>query len=93
MALGAIDHLRVTAPSMRWASLVEVKGRHWGYLALMAGIAGGAEAIVVPEAADPESIALELREAYLRGKSHAIAVVAEGATCNGEALMHYFDEQ
>ena len=93
VALAAIDHLRVTASSMTRAFLVEVMGRHCGYLALMAGIAGGAEAIVVPEApTDPESVATELREAYLRGKSHAIAVVAEGAKYNADALMHYFAE-
>lgn len=93
VALEAIDHLRVTASSMTRAFLVEVMGRHCGYLALTAGIAGGAEAIVVPEAVtDPEGVAQQLREAYLRGKSHAIAVVAEGAKYNAEALMHYFDE-
>ena len=49
IALEAIDRLKVTASSHRRAFLVEVMGRDCGYLALMAGIAGGAEAIVVPE--------------------------------------------
>ncbi len=93
VALQAIDSLRVTASSMRRAFLVEVMGRHCGYLAMMAGIAGGAEVIALPEAdTDPASIAQELCAAYDRGKSHAIAVVAEGAKYNADALMRYFHE-
>jgi 6-phosphofructokinase 1 len=58
---------------------------------LTAGLAGGAEAIVVPEqATDPATVAEELQAAYARGKSHAIAVVAEGAQHDGDALMTYF---
>ena len=91
VALEAIDRLRVTAASMRRAFLVEVMGRDCGYLALTAGVAGGAEAIVVPEAeSDPAALAEELRAAYARGKSHAIAVVAEGAKYDGDQLMAYF---
>jgi 6-phosphofructokinase 1 len=93
VALEAIDRLRVTASSMRRAFLVEVMGRNCGYLALMAGIAGGAESIVLPEAqAEPGSVAEELRAAHARGKSHAIAVVAEGAKYDADALMRYFDQ-
>ncbi len=93
VALQAINQLRVTAAAMTRAFLVEVMGRHCGYLALMAGIAGGAEAIVIPEAElDPEALAHELRAGYLRGKSHAIAVIAEGARYPAEALLGYFHE-
>lgn len=68
-------------------------GRHSGYLALMASIAGGAEAVVVPEVpADPESIALQLRSSRQRGKSHAIVVVAEGSKLDAEELALYFRE-
>ena len=49
IALEAIDRLKVTASSHQRAFLVEVMGRNCGYLALMAGIAGGAEAVVIPE--------------------------------------------
>jgi 6-phosphofructokinase 1 len=92
-ALDAIDRLRVTAASHQRAFLVEVMGRHSGYLALMAAIAGGAEAVVVPEApTDPEAIALQLRSARARGKSHAIVVVAEGSNLDAEALAAYFRE-
>jgi 6-phosphofructokinase 1 len=68
-------------------------GRHCGYLALAAGIAGGAESIVLPEVdAEPAHIAGELAASYARGKSHAIAVVAEGARYDADALMAYFKE-
>lgn len=91
IALEAIDRIKVTASSHERAFLVEVMGRNCGYLALMSGIAGGAESIAVPEVpTDPEKIACDLREAYERGKSHAIVVVAEGACCNAEALSDYF---
>ena len=93
VALEAIDRLRVTAASLNRAFLVEVMGRLSGHLALMAGIAGGAESIVIPEVeTDPETVALQLRAAYARGKSHAIVVVAEGAKHNAEALARYFQE-
>ncbi len=92
-ALEAIDRLRDTASSHRRAFLVEVMGRHCGYLALMAGIAGGAEAVVIPEAAEsPEQIAGEVHAAYERGKSHAIVVVAEGARYDADALARHFSE-
>jgi 6-phosphofructokinase 1 len=92
-ALEAIDRLRDTASSHRRAFLVEVMGRHCGYLALMAGIAGGAEAVVIPEAAmSPEEVAGEVRAAYERGKSHAIVVVAEGARYDADALSRHFSE-
>lgn len=93
VALNAIDNLKVTASSHRRALLVEVMGRKCGYLALMAGIAGGAEAIVLPEVdMPPEQIAQQIQAAYERGKPHAIVVVAEGARYNAEGLCHYFSE-
>ncbi len=94
IALEAIDRLKVTASSHHRAFLVEVMGRNCGYLALMAGIAGGAEATVIPEVeTDPEQLAAELRSAYERGKPHALVVVAEGARYNAEGLTRYFQEQ
>jgi len=92
-ALQAIDRLRVTASSHERAFLVEVMGRDSGHLALVAGIAGGVEAILLPEVAtDAEAVAAQLRAAYQRGKSHAIVVVAEGARYNADALARYFQE-
>lgn len=94
IALEAIDRLKVTASSHQRAFLVEVMGRDCGYLALTAGVAGGAEAIIVPEVeTDPEAVAAELRSAYERGKAHALVVVAEGARYNAEGLARYFEEQ
>lgn len=93
VAVQAIDRLRVTAASHKRAFLVEVMGRDSGFLALLAGVAGGAEAIVLPEAdTDPEALADEIRGAYQRGKSHAIIVVAEGSRYNAEGLAQYFRE-
>ena len=91
IALEAIDRLKVTASSYQRAFLVETMGRHCGYIALVTGIAGGAEAIVIPEIdTDPEVIAEDIRQAYERGKPHAIVVVAEDAKYNAEGLVRYF---
>lgn len=93
IGLEAIDRLRVTASAHGRVFLVEVMGRTCGYLALMAGIAGGAEAIVIPEAEQsPEHIAVAIQEAYQRGKSHAIVIVAEGARHDADALAGHFTE-
>jgi 6-phosphofructokinase 1 len=91
VALEAIDRLKVTASSHHRAFLIEVMGRECGYLALMSGIAGGAEVVVIPEVeTDPEAVATELRLAYERGKPHALVVVAEGAEYNATGLVDYF---
>ena len=93
VALNAIDNLKVTASSHRRALLVEVMGRKCGYLALMAGIAGGAEAIAIPEVeVVPEQLAERIQDVYERGKPHAIVVVAEGAKYNAEGLCQYFEK-
>ncbi len=87
VALESIDRLRVTATSHRRAFVIEVMGRDSGYLALMAGIAGGAEAIAIPETPlSLDAIATEVRAAYGRGKSHAIVVVAEGVPGGGAGI-------
>ncbi|MGE5110176.1 MAG: 6-phosphofructokinase [Acidobacteriaceae bacterium] len=93
IALEALDRLKTTASSHRRAMLVEVMGRKCGYLALMAAIAGGAEAAVIPEVPmPPEKLAEQFHDAYQRGKMHAIAVVAEGAEYDAEALVNYFKQ-
>jgi 6-phosphofructokinase 1 len=93
IALEAIDRLKVTALSHQRGFLVETMGRNCGYLGMMAGFAGGADVIVIPEIpSDPEAVATELRSAYDRGKSHALVVVAEGAIFNAEKLAAYFSE-
>lgn len=93
VALEAIDRLKVTASSLQRAFLVEVMGREFGYLAMMAGITGGAEAIVIPEIeTDPDEVAAELQSAYERGKAHAMVVVAEGARYDARAIEQHFVE-
>jgi len=92
IALESIDRLKVTASSHRRAFLVEVMGRNCGYLALMAGIAGGAESVVIPEAeVEPEVIVADIKSAYARGKAHALVVVAEGARNNAMRLAEHFE--
>ena len=94
IALEAIDRLRVTAASHQRGFIIEVMGRKCGYLALMAGIAGGAELVLLPEVEfEPDAIAAAIHDAYRRGKSHAMVVVAEGAKYNAEALVRHFKTQ
>jgi 6-phosphofructokinase 1 len=84
----AIDKLRDTASSHQRAFIIETMGRENGYLALMAGIIGGAEMVLIPEQeASAEEVAAAVSDAYVRGKTHAIIVVAEGASLHGQALM------
>ena len=91
IALEAIDRLKVTASSHHRAFLVEVMGRDHGYLAVMAGIAGGAEVIAIPEVeSTPEQIAAKFQEAYDLGKANALAVVSEGAHYNADGLQEWF---
>jgi 6-phosphofructokinase 1 len=92
VTLEAIDHLRTTGSSHNRAFLVETMGRDCGYLALMAGLAGGAEVISTPEAeVSVEEIARRLAAAYERGKTHAIVVIAEGVRENAARIMAYFE--
>jgi 6-phosphofructokinase 1 len=91
ITLEAIDSLRTTASSHQRAFAVETMGRNCGYIALMAGIAGGAEVIALPEhEVRPAELAARLRAAYQRGKTHALAVIAEGASCGVHELMEYY---
>lgn len=93
IALEAIDRLKITASAHQRAFLVETMGRDCGYIALMSGIAGGAEYVVLPEIeSDPETIAQQIRLAYRKGKAHALIVVAEGASYNADRLNLYFQE-
>jgi 6-phosphofructokinase 1 len=91
ITLEAIDRLRTTASSHQRAFAVETMGRNCGYIALMSGIAGGAEVIALPEQElSPAEVAERLRAAYQRGKTHALAVIAEGARCGVHELMEYY---
>jgi 6-phosphofructokinase 1 len=94
ITLEAIDSLRTTASSHQRAFVVETMGRDCGYIALMAGIAGGAEVIALPEQEiAPAQVAERLRAAYQRGKTHALVVIAEGARCGVHELMQYYERE
>jgi len=78
-ALSALDKIRDTATSHERAFVVEVMGRTAGYIALMSGIAGGAEFIAIPEVPlKIEEIAQALKRGHERKKRHFIIVLAEG---------------
>jgi 6-phosphofructokinase 1 len=88
----AIDKLRDTAASHQRAFIVETMGRNCGYLALMSGIICGAEMVLIPEqAVAVEEVAAAVQDAYTRGKTHAIVVVAEGAALGAAALKERLD--
>ena len=92
--LDAVDRLRDTATSHNRAFVVEVMGRDCGYLAVMAGILGGAEIVVTPEnGVTMNEIAVALEDAYIRGKAHAIAVLAEGAPYQGPELAEFLQQK
>jgi len=77
--INAIDKIKDTASSHNRAFLIETMGRNSGYLALASGLAGGAELVLCPEIESTlEDVAQTVEESYIRGKAHAIIVVAEG---------------
>jgi 6-phosphofructokinase 1 len=91
--IDAIDKLRDTASSHERCFLLEVMGRNCGYLATMGGILGGAEFIVIPEHdITLEEIGQKLEEAYMKGKSHAMGVIAEGATLKIHEIADYLEK-
>jgi ATP-dependent phosphofructokinase / diphosphate-dependent phosphofructokinase len=84
----AIDRLHTTAESHNRVMVVEVMGRHAGWIATYAGIAGGADAILVPERPfDVDVLVAHLRRRHGRGRSFSIVVVAEGATPRDGSLQ------
>jgi phosphofructokinase-like protein len=86
-ATDAIDKLHSTAQAHRRTFVVEVMGRHAGWIALFAGVAGTADVILIPEIPySMESVARKVKERYESGREFAIVVAAEGATpAGGEA--------
>jgi phosphofructokinase-like protein len=77
----AVDRLHTTAESHNRVMVVEVMGRHAGWIATHAGIAGGADAIIVPERPfSIDEVVAHLRRRHERGPNFSIVVVAEGAT-------------
>jgi 6-phosphofructokinase 1 len=83
-ATDAIDRLHTTAEAHHRILVVEVMGRHAGWIALHSGVAGGADAILIPEIPfDIECVAARLRERDALGAKFSIVVVAEGAFPKG----------
>jgi 6-phosphofructokinase 1 len=78
--LESVDRLRDTASSHERVFLVEVMGRNCGHLALVAGLVTGAEYVLIPEVETSlEDLGKVVEDAYLKGKSHAMVIVSEGA--------------
>ncbi|HYP48078.1 MAG TPA: 6-phosphofructokinase [Thermoleophilaceae bacterium] len=87
IASDAIDRLHTTAESHNRVMVVEVMGRHAGWIALHSGIAGGADVILIPERPfDIEAVCSLIRRRHERGRYFSIVVVAEGATPQAGSL-------
>jgi 6-phosphofructokinase 1 len=81
IATDAIDRLHTTAESHNRVMIVEVMGRHAGWIALHSGLAGGADVILIPERPfDIDEVVRLIRRRHSRGRYFSIVVVAEGAT-------------
>ena len=91
--IDAINKLRDTASAHRRVIVLEVMGRNCGWLALVSGISGGAEYILVPEEEyNLDEICDNMTEAYKRGKRYILVVVAEGAG-SGQEIGQYIAEK
>jgi 6-phosphofructokinase 1 len=87
-ATDAVDRLHTTAESHNRVIVLEVMGRYSGWIALYAGVAGGADAILIPEIPFRyESIQGRIRERESHGKLFALIVVAEGARQKGHDMV------
>ena len=81
IATDAIDRLHTTAESHNRVMIVEVMGRHAGWIALYSGLAGGADVILIPERPfDIDEVCRLIQRRHSRGRYFSIVVVAEGAT-------------
>ena len=90
--IDAINKLRDTASAHRRCIVLEVMGHRCGWLAMTAGIAGGAEYILVPEEEyDLDAICADMAKAYKAGKRYILVVVAEGAG-SGQEIGKYIAE-
>jgi 6-phosphofructokinase 1 len=93
-ALDALDRIKDTASSHEQAFLIEMMGEKSGYLALMAGIAGGAEMVCIPEVPFTlQDVAAEVSDAYVRGKRHCIITVSEGANPHATEIARYLQDR
>ena len=84
VALESIDRLRDTARSHDRVIVVEIMGRHAGWMALWSGVAGGADWILIPEVPfDIDAMCAHLQANYARGKTYGIVAVSEGVEIPG----------
>ena len=87
-ALEAIDRIRDTAFAYERPFFIEVMGRDSGFIALAVAIAGGAEAVIVPElAVDVNDLIRRIEESQVRGKRSQIVVVSEGPRTGGALAL------
>src|SRR3954453_12288923 len=85
VATEAIDRLHTTAESHNRVMVVEVMGRHTGWIAVVSGIAGGADVILIPEQhVSLEDACKEIQRRHERGKDFSIVVVSEGYELEGD---------
>jgi 6-phosphofructokinase 1 len=90
IAMEAIDRLRTTAESHHRVMVLEVMGRNAGFIALHAGISGGAEVILIPELPFKlEKVAQTIKERMAIGRSFSIVVVSEGAYAAGGGQVYW----
>ena len=88
IVMEAIDRLHTTAESHNRVMVVEVMGRHAGWIAVASGIAGGADVILIPEVPfDLNEVCDTIRKRHARGKTFSIVVVAEGAKLDDDSMV------
>lgn len=93
-ALNAISNIRDTSSSHGRTTVVEVMGRHCGDIALYAGLAGGAETVLIPEEeVDIHSVCRNLIQRRNRGKLHSIIIRAEGVQMTSDELANVIQER
>lgn len=90
IAMEALDRLQTTAESHHRVMVLEVMGRHAGWIALHAGVAGGADIILIPEIPfSLERVCDKVRQIRASGRMHSLVVVAEGAApVDGEQMFY-----
>src|SRR5919106_3307663 len=92
IATDAIDRLHTTAESHNRVIVIEVMGRHAGWIAAYAGLAGGADVVLVPERPfDIDEVCERIRRRHAHGRNFSIVVVAEGATPKDGSLHSEFE--
>lgn len=92
--LSAVGNIRDTSSSHGRASIIEVMGRNCGDIALYAGVAGGAESILIPEEkTDINEVCQRIIQGKNRGKLHSIILLAEGAGIKSHELVKIIEER